>query len=170
MENGQRRGHTSTSASGEVAHVMLADDLHTEICDFAALQWPEEACGLLVADQLNPNRILRVVFAKNISEHPQTTFEIDPQTLINTHRSARERGELVVGCFHSHPNGKALPSPKDCERADEDGFLWLVIATAHSGALASGMYRAIHRHQDQEETQGAVARYFRKCKLVSDAS
>lgn len=160
----------NSAACEDQSRVFLSRALHQEIRDFSALAWPEEACGLLVASRLSPNQIIRVVFAKNISEQPQTTFEIDPQTLIETHRSARERDELVVGCFHSHPNGKALPSPKDCERADEDGFLWLIIATAHSGALASGLYRAIHRPDEQDKTQSAVARYFRKCKLVDDPS
>jgi len=173
MANGQgvsNQKHANGTADNAV---MLSTRLHDEIRDLAALQWPEECCGLLIADQNSPNRILRVVAARNVAADPLKTFEIDPQALINTYRSTREQGEVVVGCFQSHPNRNALPSNRDRARADENGFLWMIVATDHTGARASGIYRAIHSQLDQDTDgdadQDAIARYFRRCKLVLDA-
>lgn len=155
------------NATVDQASVFLSARLHQEIRDLSALQWPEECCGLLIASQDTPNRIHRVVVARNVSTDPLKTFEIDPQTLIDTHRSVRDSFEIVAGCFHSHPNGNVLPSNSDRARADEDGFLWLIIATAHNGALKSGMYRAQHQAA-KADVEGENIRYFRRCRLIED--
>ncbi|WP_417805243.1 Mov34/MPN/PAD-1 family protein [Thalassospira lucentensis] len=145
--------------------IVFSARLHQEVRDLAALHWPEEVCGLLIASKDSPNRIGRVVVARNVADDPQKTFEIDPQTLFDTHRAVRTSNETIVGCFHSHPNGNVLPSNTDRERADEDGFLWLIIATTHTGAGASGMYRIVHQTSDAPD-DGANIRYFQRCKLT----
>lgn len=145
--------------------VYFSARLHGEIRDLCALHWPEETCGLLIASNAVPDRIQRVVVARNVADEPQKTFEIDPQTLIDTHRTVRETGEEIVGCFHSHPNGNALPSNTDRDRADEHAFLWLIIATNHTGALASGMYRIMHQKMIDADS-GENIRYFQRCKLI----
>jgi len=149
------------------ASVYLSARLHDEIRDLSALQWPEECCGLLIAPKETPSRIHRVVVARNVASDPLKTFEIDPQTLIDTYRTVRDSSEVVVGCFHSHPNGKVLPSNSDRARADEDGFLWLIVATAYNGALKSGMYRAQHKAPLSGE-DGENIRYFRRCTLIDE--
>ena len=151
--------------TGDHSAVILSADLHQEMCNLAAMQWPEECCGLLVAAKQTPNRIRRVVAARNVADDPLRTFEIDPQTLIDTYRLARQSGDEVVGCFHSHPNGSVLPSTTDRGRADVDGFLWLIIATDNSGVLDSRMYRAQHQKPTNGQ-DGDVIRYFRRCVLT----
>lgn len=157
----------NSAACEDQSCVFLSRALHQEIRDFSALAWPEEACGLLVAPKNARNHITRVVFAQNIAPDPLTTFEIAPQTLFDAHRDARQKGETVVGCFHSHPNGKALPSPTDRARAEEAGFLWLVIATQHDGAGESKIYRIIHQAVDDGEPHAGI-RYFRRCQVMED--
>jgi proteasome lid subunit RPN8/RPN11 len=164
MGNGQGMEANNSSGGVDQTDVLLGTALHKEIRDFAALKWPEEACGLLIAAIETPNRVDRVVFAQNVAEDPLITFEIDPRTLIDTHRTARHKGERVVGCFHSHPNGKALPSTTDRARADEHGFLWLIIATEHDRAGDSAMYRIIHQSTGDDVEQSEL-RYFRRCKI-----
>ena len=166
MGNGQGTEANRPSGGVDQAGVVLGDALHKEICDFAALSWPKEVCGLLIAATDTPNLIERVVFARNVAEDPLITFEIDPQTLIDAHRTARQKGERVVGCFHSHPNGKALPSTTDRARADENGFLWLIIATENNRAGDSGLYRIIHQSTG-DDTEQSELRYFRRCKIIA---
>jgi len=165
MGNGQGREANKSGGGIDQTDVVLGTTLHEEIRDFAALKWPEEACGLLIAAIDTPNRIDRVVVARNVAEDPLTTFEIDPQTLIETHRTARQKGARVVGCFHSHPNGKALPSTTDRARADQNGFLWLIIATEDNHAGESGLYRIIHQSSG-EDADSSELRYFRRCNIL----
>ena len=79
---------------------------------------PFEACGILLG---NADTITRFVEAANVHPAPETHFEIDPQALIDAHRSAREGGPQVVGCFHSHPTGDPVPSDTDKASSAGDG-------------------------------------------------
>lgn len=91
----------------------------------AADAHPLEACGLLlgqdgVAEQALPCR--------NVAADPTMRFEIDPMALLAAHRKARAGGPDVIGCYHSHPSGRAEPSPRDAADAAPDGSVWLILA------------------------------------------
>lgn len=132
-----------------------------EISGVAVNAWPEECCGLLVADVENPGVITRFVAANNVAIDRQKTFEIDPHLLIATHRSVREGGEVIVGCYHSHPNGDCQPSKTDLARAEEAGFLWLIIATGQNGVDEWQLYRRM-----PERTDDKAPRYFKTCETA----
>ena len=65
--------------------------------------------------------------AANIAEVPLRRFEIDPAVLFAAHRAARAGGPALVGCYHSHPGGPALPSATDAARALDTGWIWLIV-------------------------------------------
>jgi desampylase len=92
----------------------------------AAAAFPEaEVCGLLLG---NDSRVETLVPARNVARDPARSFEIDPATLLATHRSARGAGQRVIGHWHSHPNGRREPSARDAARAVENDQIWLIIA------------------------------------------
>jgi proteasome lid subunit RPN8/RPN11 len=91
----------------------------------AAATHPREACGILFGEG---TRITAVRETANIHPAPQTHFEIDPQALIDAHRTARSGGPQVLGYFHSHPAGPAAPSATDRAMAVGDGRIWAIIA------------------------------------------
>jgi desampylase len=86
-----------------------------------------EVCGLLFG---KPGSITSVQPCRNVADDPATTFEIDPAALIAAHKAARSGGPAIVGCYHSHPNGREGPSDHDARSAGQG--LWIVIA---GGAL-----------------------------------
>lgn len=86
--------------------------------------WPQEACGILLGKR---NRLEQVVRAANVHTTPETRFEIDPQALIDAHRQARSGGPEVLGYFHSHPSGDAVPSVIDATMAAGDGMVWAIL-------------------------------------------
>lgn len=88
-----------------------------------------ECCGLLIGKlEGGAARVREVLPAQNVAENRERAFEIDPRTLINAHRSAREQGEAILGWYHSHPSGVALPSACDAERAVELHKAWVIVA------------------------------------------
>lgn len=94
-----------------------------------------EVCGLLLGDATH---VADAMPCRNVAADPATAFEIDPAQLIAAHRAARGGGAGIVGCYHSHPDGSTLPSPRDAADAAADGSIWLIVA---NGAV--GCYRAV---------------------------
>ena len=85
---------------------------------------PDECCGILLGQD---GHIEASRPAANVSADPHRHFEIDPQTLIDAHRAAREGGPQVLGYYHSHPGGAAEPSATDCAQAAHDGRVWAIV-------------------------------------------
>jgi len=89
-----------------------------------------EVCGLLLGTGA---RIDGLLPCDNVAAAPCTRFEIDPRRLVAAHRAARHGGPGIVGCYHSHPRGAAVPSPADAADAAPDGWVWLIAARGDIG-------------------------------------
>ena len=63
-------------------------------------------------------------------------FEIDPMEQFRLLKDLRGTERDIVGCYHSHPNGRAEPSPRDLASAAEEHFVWLIAALDADGAAA----------------------------------
>ncbi len=83
-----------------------------------------EVCGLLLG---RAGWIEAVRPAANVAADPARHFELDPVELIAAHRAARAGGAAIVGHYHSHPGGQAVPSQTDAACATPDGSLWLIV-------------------------------------------
>ncbi len=110
------------------SRVELAPALADAIRAAAAAAIPHECCGLLegVRDG-GLTRILALHPARNLAG-AAGRFEIAPADHIAAVRAARANGHAIVGCYHSHPGGRAEPSAADLAGAGEDDFLWLITA------------------------------------------
>ncbi|RJG55207.1 M67 family peptidase [Sphingobium terrigena] len=84
-----------------------------------------EVCGLLLGAA---GRIEAIAPAINVAPDPARHFELDPAALIAAHRAARAGGAPIIGHYHSHPSGVAVPSATDAVCAAPDGSLWLIVA------------------------------------------
>jgi proteasome lid subunit RPN8/RPN11 len=118
--------------------VEIAPTHRAQIEAAARAAFPHECCGLLEGRRDGGAiRVHAVHAVKNISDAADR-FEIDPAEHIKHLRAARTRGNEIVGCYHSHPDGRAEPSPRDRAGASEEGFLWLIAATVADGADMRG--------------------------------
>lgn len=93
---------------------------------------PGEACGLLTGrgggeafhiDALHPSPNVAPPDARD-------RFEIDPDFHLSLQRACREDGRMIIGVWHSHPNGRLGPSPSDIDGAMDVGFLWFISSRA----------------------------------------
>jgi proteasome lid subunit RPN8/RPN11 len=121
-----------------VSRLVLAASLLAEIGARAAQAWPDECCGLLVGRRVGDSALVgRAVAAANVAAEPARRFEVDPATLLATHRTARAAGEEILGPYHSHPDGPAQPSATDLARARDaagPGEVWLIVPVARGAA------------------------------------
>ena len=101
----------------------------------------DEICGLLLGTE---GRIDAVLPAANVAADPRRHFELDPALLILAHRAARSGGPAVIGHYHSHPSGKAVPSATDADCAAPDGSLWLIVAGGEARLWLAGPDGAVY--------------------------
>ena len=113
----------------DVAHALIAHLLAE-----AAASPEHEICGLLFG---TATRIDEARATANVAADPTRRFEIDPAALLAAHRTERAGGARVIGCYHSHPGGRAEPSARDAADA-EPGRLWLIAGGGELRAWRAG--------------------------------
>jgi proteasome lid subunit RPN8/RPN11 len=120
--------------------VALPERLRAQILAEAHAAAPRECCGLVLGRREGVDAVLAAALhpARNVAVAADR-FEIAPEDHFRALRAAREAGQAVIGCYHSHPNGVAQPSAHDVAGAGEDNFLWLIATPA--GTLAAFVYR-----------------------------
>jgi len=88
-----------------------------------------------------PSRVNDVMPAANRSSSSRTRYEIDPGDHFRAIRRARMTGHNVIGCYHSHPAGRPVPSHCDLAGAFA-GFLFVIVGLeeAENGCLSAWEY------------------------------
>lgn len=108
----------------------IAPDLLARLLAEAEAFPDREICGLLFDDDTAQS-------TANVAPDPATTFEIDPAALFAAYRTQRNGGPRLIGHYHSHPSGDAVPSACDAAAA-EPGSLWLILAGGVARAWRAG--------------------------------
>jgi proteasome lid subunit RPN8/RPN11 len=99
----------------------------------AAAVLPAECCGALIgASGAGRTEIRTLIPVANAARRPDR-YRIDAATVLRLERQAGRTGLYVVGFYHSHPRGTAVPSAADLELACP-GYLYLIIGM-HCGEL-----------------------------------
>lgn len=123
-----------SNPSSAVAVLRISRALREQIASEAAHVYPRECCGLIEGVRSGDGIEVNALHpAPNLSSKADR-FEIDPAEHFRLMRELRGTGREIVGCYHSHPDGNAKPSARDCAGADEAGFVWMIAATSGVGA------------------------------------
>lgn len=85
-----------------------------------------EICGALLGDS---GRVNSVVDVANMSTNPARNFLIPASDVLRLERAAEANGQTLLGFYHSHPAGSAVPSAFDLEHA-LPGYIYLIIAAS----------------------------------------
>ena len=87
---------------------------------------PAECCGLIggVDDHL-ARTIYRL---RNVTPAPESAYEAAPEELFAAQRQMRERGEALLGIYHSHPRAiDPSPSETDVRLAYYPSAIYLIV-------------------------------------------
>ncbi|MFT4581359.1 MAG: proteasome lid subunit RPN8/RPN11 [Gammaproteobacteria bacterium] len=106
-------------------HLELNADHYLSIINHAQASPAHEVCGLLGGLE---ERCLTVYPGKNIAPTPECAFYMDPHTQLTAMRLMQERGEELVGIYHSHPSTAALPSARDVDCAAYCAVAYLIVS------------------------------------------
>lgn len=118
----------------------ISRQLLDRIAEHAAATYPVECCGLLVGQG---DEVLAVEPARNArAMESDDRFEIDPLDHVRVFEAARREGRQIIGCYHSHPDGQALPSSIDRRQArifgGPFGYLVLSVEDGYDCRLFAG--------------------------------
>ena len=85
---------------------------------------PLECCGLLAGNDV----IDELIATRNI-RNSAVAYQVDPVEHIAAMKAARGRGRRILGAYHSHPSGGAVPSATDVAEAYYDhDFVYLIVS------------------------------------------
>lgn len=90
---------------------------------------PNEACGLLAG----ANDAVEMVFCLSNRAASPTRYVIDPREHFGAMRYAERAEWSIVGAWHSHPGGDAVPSRTDVAEAPGGTWITMIVGTATSG-------------------------------------
>jgi len=116
--------------------------------------YPHECCGVLLgkfADD-GSKTVTRIARAGNTrDDSPHNRYHIDPKELIRIQREGRERGEDIVGFYHSHPDHPAWWSTTDLAEAHWFGCSYVITSVEKGKAVVTNSFELTGSDEDDKK-------------------
>lgn len=103
----------------------LPDSLRQQMFEHALSRPSQEVCGLLGGRREQASSYYPV---KNAAPEPARRYLMEPAEQIAAMKDMRDRGETLVGIFHSHTDTPARPSPTDLALAYYPDTVYLILS------------------------------------------
>jgi len=96
--------------------------------------------------------VTSVVQAGNTrSDSPHNRYNIDPKDYIRAQREGRERGEDVIGFYHSHPDHPAQWSQTDLADAHYLAYSYVITSVEKGKAVLTNSFELIGSGEDDKK-------------------
>lgn len=133
--------------------------LQSSHCDqvfaFAKEAAPNECCGLLGGDE--DGRAQSIYSLRNVAADKIVSYEAAPEDLFAAQRQMRERGEILLGIYHSHPrSAEPEPSKTDVRLAYYPRAVYFIIGLAGAQPVMRA-FRISERDDQWEQVEYDVA-------------
>jgi proteasome lid subunit RPN8/RPN11 len=118
----------------------LSRDTYASLRRHGEETYPDECCGVLLGrfEDNGTKTVTRIARCGNTREDsPHNRYNIDPKELIRIQREGRERGEDVVGFYHSHPDHPPQWSETDLAEAHWIGCSYVITSVEKGKAVAT---------------------------------
>ena len=104
--------------------------------------YPHECCGVLLGTMNGEQRIVTSTArcGNTRNDSPHNRYHIDPRELVRIQREGRERGEEIVGFYHSHPDHPAQWSSTDLAEAHWFGCSYVITSVAKGKAETTNSF------------------------------
>jgi proteasome lid subunit RPN8/RPN11 len=98
--------------------------------------YAHECCGVLLGQMDGDVRTVTSTArcGNTRTDSPQNRYNIDPKELVRIQREGRERGEDIIGFYHSHPDHPAQWSKTDLAEAHWFGCSYVITRVAQGKA------------------------------------
>ena len=121
----------------------ISPDSYAKIRRHGEETYPHECCGVLLGrfEDDGTKTVTRVSRCGNTREDsPHNRYHIDPKELIRIQREGRERGEDIVGFYHSHPDHPAQRSQTDFAEAHWFGCSYVITSVEKGRAAVTNSF------------------------------
>ena len=115
--------------------------------------FPDECCGFLLGteDEQGGRTITDLIVVENAKEgDKRRRFVIAPGDYLKAELFAEEKGVILLGIYHSHPNHPAIPSEHD-RLAAQPYFSYVIISVMNGEPAAIRSWRLNDQEQFEEE-------------------
>ena len=116
---------------------------------------PNECCGLIGGKE--DGKAQSIYSLRNVADDKVISYEAAPEDLFAAQRQMRERGESLLGIYHSHPrSAEPEPSATDVRLAFYPRAIYFIIGLAGSQPVMRA-FRISERDDRWEPVEYAVA-------------
>jgi proteasome lid subunit RPN8/RPN11 len=104
--------------------------------------YPQECCGVLLGQvEDNTRTVTCTARAGNTrTDSAHNRYNIDPKDLIRIQREGRDRGEDIIGFYHSHPDHPAQWSETDFAEAHWFGCSYVITSVENGKAVTTNSF------------------------------
>jgi proteasome lid subunit RPN8/RPN11 len=122
----------------------IPTDVYAALRSHGEETYPHECCGVLLGhfEDDGSKAVTRVIPCGNTREDsPHNRYNIDPKELVRIQREGRQRGEDIVGFYHSHPDHPAQWSPTDLAEAHWIGCSYVITSVEKGKAAVTNSFQ-----------------------------
>mgnify|MGYP000416374313 CR=1 FL=1 len=101
---------------------------YDKILEYAKVNLPEEACGLIGGTIEDSNKYIKKVYLLTNIDHSNEHFSMDPKEQLAAVKDMRANGYELLGNFHSHPESPSRPSEEDKRLAYDSKVNYLILS------------------------------------------
>jgi proteasome lid subunit RPN8/RPN11 len=114
--------------------------------------YPHECCGVMLGRVEDDTRVVEAVqrAGNTRMDSPHNRYNIDPRELVRIQRQARERGQDIVGFYHSHPDHPARWSQTDLAEAHWIGCSYVITSVDQGRANITNSF-ALEGHLEEDK-------------------
>jgi proteasome lid subunit RPN8/RPN11 len=104
---------------------------------------PDECCGLIGGQRDEAESVYKL---RNVARDSLVAYEAAPEELFDAQRLMRERGESLVGIYHSHPRSEdPAPSTSDVSLAFYPSAVYFIVGFDAAGECVVRAFRISER-------------------------
>lgn len=115
----------------------ISKALYDEVIAHCRRHDPKEACGILAGQAETVSQVYPMT---NVEDSP-IGYAMDPKEQLVVEKQMRQRGQQMVGIYHSHTATAAYPSPVDVGLAVSPDVSYVVVSLKDRGHPDVKSYR-----------------------------
>ena len=119
----------------------ISRKLYEEIIAHCQSRYPKEACGLLAGEKATAGSAAAQAYPMTNVEDSPIGYSMDPNEQLRVEKQMRQRGQQLLGIYHSHTATAAYPSPVDVRLSISQDISYVLVSLKDRGQPELKSYR-----------------------------